>query len=57
MPGVRQLLVVDFGTVACSLPTPIPAAGGGWWAAMTRVEDVSEEEADRRPAAWASDDL
>ena len=40
-----------------SWPPRPPAAGGGWWAAMTRVEDVSEEEADRRLAAWASDNL
>lgn len=30
---------------------------GQRWTVMTRVEDVSEEEADRRLAAWASDNL
>ncbi len=46
---------LDVGTVTCSRPIP----GGRWWivAAMTRVEDVSEEEADRRLAAWASGNL
>ena len=30
---------------------------GQRWTVMTRVEDVSKEEADRRLAAWASDNL
>jgi PhnB protein len=30
---------------------------GQRWSVMTRVEDVSKEEADRRLAAWASENL
>ena len=30
---------------------------GQRWTVMTRVEDVSEEEADRRLAAWAGENL
>jgi hypothetical protein len=30
---------------------------GRRWTVTTRVEDVSKEEADRRLAAWASDNL
>ena len=30
---------------------------GQRWAVMTRVEDVSKEEADRRLAEWANDNL